>query len=173
MQKLFAKWSLTYGNQFRQYRCTLTSIIRAAKENLYKNKLRDTEGDARKSWEILNSIMGRKSGKNHLDFVSFSNHVIYDHQENAESLSEYFGGLANRLASNIQQLIIPFTSYLPESTPSSFFLQPSIHAEVKTMFDNLKSTAAGFDNIHVKVINKSLFRNNISISCAYHKLFLY
>ena len=39
LQKLYAKWPLTYGTQFKRYRNTLTATIKAAKDNYYKSKL--------------------------------------------------------------------------------------------------------------------------------------
>lgn len=39
LQKLYARWSLTYDTIFRNYRNTLTTVIPTAKENYYKSKL--------------------------------------------------------------------------------------------------------------------------------------
>ena len=38
LQRLCARWPITYEKEFKQYRNMLTKIIRTAKENHYKDK---------------------------------------------------------------------------------------------------------------------------------------
>lgn len=49
LQKLFARWPLTYGTIFRKYRNTLTTVIRTAKANYFKSKLSQVSGDVKKT----------------------------------------------------------------------------------------------------------------------------
>lgn len=154
LQKLYAKWPLTYGKTFKQYRNTLTSLIRSAKENYYKSKLKENTGNTKKTWDIVNTIMGKSSDKKLPNFVSFHDHDSYSNQEIAESFNAYFSNVANRLAMNIQEAPDPFTSYMPEPAPFSFFLRPTLLPEIKSVITNLKVTAAGFDDVHVKVLKQ-------------------
>lgn len=49
LQKLYAKWPVTYERAFKAYRKRLTNLIRTAKENYYKEKLQEQTGDPKKN----------------------------------------------------------------------------------------------------------------------------
>ena len=95
-----------------------------------------------------------KSSKKLPDSISFHDKTLCNHQEIAESFNEYFCNIASKLSSNIQQPDVPFTSYLPEPVPFSFFLRPTTLSEVKNIVKNLKQTASGFDDINMKIIKE-------------------
>ena len=52
LQKLYAKWPLTYEKQFKKYRNMLTNIIKQAKNNYHINSLTQNAGNASKTWNI-------------------------------------------------------------------------------------------------------------------------
>ena len=58
LQKLYAKWPLTYETTFKKYRNMLTTVIRKAKQDYCKSKLIDQQGNTKKTWETLHSLMG-------------------------------------------------------------------------------------------------------------------
>ena len=109
LQKLYAKWPITYGKIFKDYRNTLTSTIRAAKENYIKSKLQNNTGNLKKTWDIINFLMG-KFNTRPPDQMSFQGNILNDHKEIAESFNEYFSNVANNLARNIEQPSEPYTS---------------------------------------------------------------
>ena len=63
LQKLYAKWPITYGNVFKAYRNKLTSIIRAAKEKYHNDKLKEHAGNPKKMWATINTLLGKKTIK--------------------------------------------------------------------------------------------------------------
>lgn len=56
LQKLSAKWPLTYEKSFKQFRNTLTAVIRAGKNDYYKTTLEDRNRDQKKIWMVVNEI---------------------------------------------------------------------------------------------------------------------
>lgn len=100
------------------------------------------------------TIMGRNSSRKYPDFVKISDHDIYDQREIAGPFNAYFGGIANTLVSNIQQPVIPFESHPPERTQPSIFFTATIYAEVQAIIKSLKPTAAGFDDVDVRIIKE-------------------
>ena len=151
LQKLYAKWPITYGAVFKRYRNMLTSIIRTAKENHYKCQLKENEGNAKKTWGIVSSLLG-KSNSALPNCMSFENNMHSNNQDIADSFNNYFCNIASTLAKNIRQSNVPYDYYLPERARCSFFLRPTTPLEVKSIIKNLKLAAAGFDDIHIKVI---------------------
>ena len=46
---------------YRKYRNKLTSILRQAKGNYYKNRLKSNQGNQKSNWKTINNILGRSS----------------------------------------------------------------------------------------------------------------
>ena len=63
LQRLYAKWPLTYEKEFKQYRNILTKIIRAAKKICYKCKLSQETGNTKKVWQTVNHLIGKDHTK--------------------------------------------------------------------------------------------------------------
>ena len=57
LQKLAARWPLSYGDQYKRVRNEVTKIIRIAKFQYYKNKLSRCAGDTGGTWKVINEIM--------------------------------------------------------------------------------------------------------------------
>lgn len=60
LQKIYAKWALTYESNYKKYRNHVTSLIRVAKEQNYENKLIELTGDTKKTWQTINSLLSKK-----------------------------------------------------------------------------------------------------------------
>lgn len=153
LQKLFAKWPLTYGEEFKRYRNTLTNVIRTAKQNYYKTKLTENSSNSSKTWDIINTLMGRKKPQLPTYFEHNNKHLT-NNSEIAESFNNYFSTIANQIAQSINDTQVSFTHFLPAPVPFSFYLRPVTSLEIENIINNLKSTSAGHDNIHIKVVKK-------------------
>ena len=64
LQRKYARKPLTYGNAYREIRNRVTQAIRVARGNYYREKLQLFQNDANKTWNIINSILNRDTGKN-------------------------------------------------------------------------------------------------------------
>ena len=151
LQKLNAKWPITYGAIFRKYRNTLTSIIRAAKINHVKSKIKNAEGDSKNTWNIINGILGRNKNK-YPDFIKDNGKILENNEEIAEAFNAHFSNIVRNL--NNAEPSTPFTQYLPVPTPYSFFLQPTSQHEIVNVISSLKKTSPGYDDIDITVIKK-------------------
>ena len=89
-------------------------------------------GNANKTWDTINSLVGKCSDNKLPHYVTFQEKVLTNNQKIAETLDGYFTNIASNLTTNIPQTQIPFTNYLPEPLASSFFLRPTTNWEMKT-----------------------------------------
>ena len=78
LQKLSAKWPLTYLKLYKEYRNRLTNIIRAAKQNYHKLSLKDNAGCPAKTWKTINKILGKTSTHNSNLIFTENDNVITD-----------------------------------------------------------------------------------------------
>lgn len=151
LQKLYAKWPLTYEKIFKNYRNTLTAVIREAKDSYFKNKLNNQSSDMRKTWKTINYLFGKSSSK--LPYsMNFDDRTFSNNKEISEEFNNYFCNIANNLASNIDQATVPFESFLPDPVQFSFFLRPTTIHEVFDVIKNMKVTSPGYDDISIEVI---------------------
>ena len=153
LQKLFAKWPLTYETQFKRYRNMLTSIIRTARDNYVKSKLHQESGNAKKTWKTVNNLIGKERAKLPSS-ICFNDKIISNNIEIAEEFNNYFSNIASKLASDIQPASVSFESFLSDPLPFSFFLKPTSEREISEVIQGLKVTSPGDDGIDIKVIKK-------------------
>ena len=141
LQALYANWPLTYGNIFKNYRNTIISLVRAAKEKYHQSYLKEHTGDVKKTWDFINRIMGKNKAKL-LTSITFKNKTTSNNQDIAEEFNEYFSRVGDRLAQDVQPTIIPFNDYLPEPVLFSFYLWPTTTTETTTLINTLKGTSS-------------------------------
>ena len=154
LQKLYAKWPITYGNIFKKYRNMLTKIIRSAKENYCKSELKQHAGDKKKTWNILNSMMGKNTQSHLPAMMNFDDKALSSNLDIAEEFNKYFCNLPLNLAQNVPQSSISFETYLPEPVQFSFYLYPTTQIEIKSVIKELKKSSPGHDDIDIRVIKE-------------------
>lgn len=59
LERLSQKWPITYRERYRTYRNKLTTVLRAAKNQYHKDKLKQTQGNPKSHWKSINEILGR------------------------------------------------------------------------------------------------------------------
>lgn len=132
----------------------LTAVIRTAKENYFKSKLSRESGDARKTWKTLNFLLG-KNRSNLPSTMNFQNNIsISSNKEIAEEFNNYYASIADKLASEISPVTVPYDSFLPEPVPFSFFLKPTSEQEISDVIYNIKITSPGYDEICMKIVKE-------------------
>ena len=86
LERLSIKWPLSYREKYRIYRNKLTGLLRLAKNNYRKESLNNNQGNAKATWKILNTILG-KQNHNQSNFIdiecdaaaipdTFNNHFL-------------------------------------------------------------------------------------------------
>ena len=59
LQKLAAKWPISYGPSYRKIRNKVTESIRIAKNKYFKDRLLGCSGDSKNTWKVINDVMNR------------------------------------------------------------------------------------------------------------------
>ena len=157
LQKLFNKRPISYGDQYRAARNKVNSLIKAAKANYFKDKLKQTEGDAKGTWEVINTLMGRKSKPGSTDSLSVDGEDISDKDRISQCFNKYFSCVGSDLASKITNCG-NWGKYLPPRVNNRFNFNPCSAAEIIKIVKSLKSDSAGHDNIPTYV-----FKDNIDV----------
>ena len=145
LERLAKKWPLTYREVYRKYRNRLTSVLRTAKNNYYKNKFNDNQGNPKRQWSTINAILSRSNNCSNsrieLNPVSLNRSVTFN---------EHF--LNNSFTFNEEH---DYQKYLNNSPNFSMYLFPTNNIEVGQVLQNLTSDKPGYDDIPPKLLKLS------------------
>ena len=83
--------------KFKKCRNSVNSEIKQAKEQYYKNALLNTEGDPRKTWQIINELTSRKTHNSSVKEIKLDNNSIYDPHELSSTFNDYFSSIGRHL----------------------------------------------------------------------------
>lgn len=153
LQKLFAKWPLTYEISFKRYRNMLTTLIRKARENHYKYKL-ENASDSKRKWEVINDVLGKKRRTSMPSSFTFNGRTAENDYEIGEGFNDYFCNIADTLAQSIPPTDSSFEDYLPEPVAHSFVYIGTSVTEIEEVIKGLKIASPGHDDIHIKVLKE-------------------
>ena len=137
------------------YKNKLTSVIRASKKQYYCNLLDVHKHDLKKTWGVLNDLLGNRRKKPLPDSFVFNGSVVSDSQNISDGFNDFFVNIGPNLASKIPVTPTEFKDFL-SSVPSpmnSLFLSPTDGQEIVDICSKFKNgTSSGFDNIKPDIV---------------------
>ena len=104
LYKEFLKKRTTEAEQkYKTYKNKLTKIMRHSKMDHYSNLLEDNKNNIKNTWNVLNAIIKKRSGKAEYpnSFMSPNNKTITDMASAAEEFNKFFVGVGPGLAGEI------------------------------------------------------------------------
>ena len=156
-QQLYKKSALSNSisdvNIYKAYSNKLNSILRKAKLNYLSDRFKNAEGNPRKTWNVINSVI--KPNKPEIVSSLVDGENI---RQTTERMCEHFSSVGGRLASSVEQHASDgdFTQFLPESSDVSMYLRPVTEKELCDVVKGMRNSASGSDFISTKVF-KSIF----------------
>ena len=133
---------------FRYY----ISYISTAKKTYYQHLFHENRNNPKKTWELLNDVLGRSKSKRNLNISNVERNLCSDPLKIAHSINSYFVNVGYSLEQDIPQSAKNPTDYLLGNYPNSFFLNPVTETEVLNCINNLKNSSAGFDQIKPELV---------------------
>ena len=89
---------------YRRKRNEVNLAVKHAKTNFYQNSISNNINNPKKTWSILNDIMGKKSDNTEIcEIVDSSNNTLTDSNEIAAYLNRHFSTIGQNLASKLDQ----------------------------------------------------------------------
>ena len=141
---------------FKAYRKCLNRIIKQTKSKFYCNKILEHQGDKKKTWEVINSLRGKKKREIKPRFT-INNEKIISRRVIASEFNKYFVSIAekmNKKCSDDKDQVNPeHTEYFPKSCMSSIFLHDCTSEEIDGIISELQSGKSS--DIPIKIIKCS------------------
>ena len=86
---------------YKKFRNTVTLEIKKAKDDYYKRKFAAVAGDIKKTWKVVNNILGNASKKNILpQKMNYNGHSVEGTSAICDVFNEYFINIGHKLASS-------------------------------------------------------------------------
>lgn len=143
---------------FKQKKNTVNQLVRRTKKCYYKDEIKNSSGNPKETWKVLNNLMGRKTKNTEITKLNLSSfETITDAKDIANSFNTHFTGIGPKLASQIPSSPVDksFEEYLTK-VDSIFRFRSVSPARVLNL---LKTTdvgkAVGVDKISNKVLKIS------------------
>lgn len=143
---------------YLNYRKYFNKLKRTAKQNYYADQLTQSQNDSKKTWKILNSVIGRNKNSNCLSEVMVINgQKITDRLNISNEFCTYFTNIGRQFAEQIPPANKNYKEYMKNPrNDKSLFMRPTDIHEVSRIVSSLKpKTSCGFDGISTKLL-KSL-----------------
>jgi exonuclease III len=149
-------------NKYTQYRNMFNKIKRIAKKTYYNEQINLYQGDIRKTWQMLNTIISKQNDKSNIpNQITVNSNKLSDPIEIADAFLKHFSSIGCKLANKINYNLTSADHYLGNMVSQSLFLSPTDPQEIAIEINSLKpKTSYGIDGISTKLL-KSL-KNEIS-----------
>ena len=155
LYKKLIKRPITYGPVYRQYRNTLTKVIRCSKNKLYQEQLNNCTGNSKQTWKTLNKILG-KNGNSQSKLIRIDDTLTDDANIIANKFNEYYSSIATTVTGNLAAANRDFREYLEPRNVEMIDWQPTNEAEVKRIVNKLNNVKPGPDKIPISIIKKNI-----------------
>ena len=135
--------------------------IRSIKQFYYQNSFNKHTSDSRKTWQSIDELTSRKSGKTSVASLKVNGLMITNPLELSNEFNNHFANIGPKLASEINCDSGSYQRYLTV-TDKRFKLQPTNSNKVFSLLNKLdKSKVTGFDKISAR-----LFRECADLICV-------
>jgi len=135
--------------KYLQYRNMYNKLKRETKLTYYDDLFKKYKNDIRKTWSVLNSLIGRVNDKSTIsDTFKINNCSITNKYEIANEFCEYFTNVGLKYANNIPKSKFTSKHFLRDMNKQSMFMAPTDQEEINKTIDIVKrKNSAGHDNV--------------------------
>ena len=142
---------------YKNYKNKLTSIIRYSKYKHYNDIFSSVQGDIKKTWSHINSLLGNKKRNAFPKNMYLDNMKLSSKEDIADQFNHYFVNIGKKLSKSISSPSHSFQDYFSSQNPDSFFAKSTSLHEIIQMSSNIKiSKANGPDDISPRVVKECI-----------------
>ena len=156
LYKKYTKRPVTYGDLYRRYRNLLTKTINQAKNDYYKSKFNESNGNIKDTWKLINKIMGRNSKKSNSSTFKINGSLVDDPNTIADSFNNYYCTIGTKTANALPVTNNNFRDYLPNVQFADFNWVEITENDIKRIINKSKDSKPGPDEIPMFIYKKNI-----------------
>ena len=159
LQAKFNRRPMRFGDQYRTVRNMVNVRIKFAKEEFYKMKLEEANGNGKAIWKILNNLMkSKKSKSTYISKLKVDGREITDQNKIADSLNNFFSNIGKSLSEELPHTDADPLLYMRGTYPTIEEFDPTSIDEIKCIIRKLNKNSPGPDGIPL-----ILLKNNVNM----------
>ena len=133
-----------HGTDFKNYKNTLTTLLRKAKQAYYHKQFQEAEGSPKKTWTLINECLNKQKTNTFPETITKPDGTSStSQQEVANTLNEFFACIGEATVEEAYGLSTVVTDnykkYLPSPSCSSMFLSPVTEDELLKIVQAMKN----------------------------------
>ena len=143
------------GCNLKKQRNIVSNEIRIAKQSYYHNSFNEYKVNSRKTWQTINELTSRKSGKESVTSLKVNGVSIRNPTVLSNEFNNHFATIGSKLAGNINTS--DSDNYLRYHTniDKQFQLYPTTRNKVLSLLNRLnKSKATGLEMISARLVRE-------------------
>jgi len=144
-----------HWTEYKNFRNKVTAQIRLSKANYYKEKIQDSKGNPRKTWQFINEILSQNKKNSSVLSLKIDDHEITDSETIANIFNQHFSTVGSNLASQIPTGNTSHEEFLDQTSHNFKLSEVTISQviEILTKVDSRKAT--GLDGISAHILKAS------------------
>ena len=150
-------------SKYKNYRNSLTRILRKAKETYYQSKCTEFKRNTKKLRQMINRITNKTSNKSTvIEYLKVDTIELHNAKEIATEFAKYFSTIGKKYANKIDPSVTIIHTYINNipNNPATIYLNPTSISELTTLIHNLPNkTSKGYDhisNVMLKTLHHSI-----------------
>ena len=171
LYKLYLKNRTEYRKSaYKRVRNKVVDMIKHAKKEYYKNQLSKAKGNMSKTWNVINTALGKDNKKTNINKIVVENKCVTDEKAIPNLFNDYFVNVGHNLNSKfIARNNNHVGKYIIKNIKSAFFKPISSDEIVKVVKDLKSNTSPGYDDIDIKVVKKIIIHICQPLSAIFNK----
>lgn len=172
-QKLYNKFlknrNIENENKYKNYKYFYQNLLKNEKKQFYSNKIYECKSDIKKTWSVINNIMGRNKSSSLLPLnITINDINIHCPTQISKEFNNYFTNVGLNLANKIVPPLDSFNTYLNSANKNLLCDSELTLKEIDEAFSSLKiNKSPGFDGISSNLV---IFNKNHIIKPLFHVL---
>jgi hypothetical protein len=162
----------TLNINLHTYNNILKKLQRNSKFSYYNEMFSKCKNDARKSWKLINTLIGNTRSKNNIcNIFTINGSQTSNQAEIAEHFNTFFSNIGRQQAENIP--CFPnnnFKKYLNNPVTNEFVFTPVNEIEITKIITELKpKNSAGDDNLSLNLLKRLKHKISLPLSILINK----
>ena len=142
--------------KFYKYRNLYNQLKRKTKDTFYQDLLHEYRHNIRKTWGVINTLIGRSNDKTSIsETFKINNQYINNQELIANEFCSFFTNIGMKYASEIPESKHSHFHYMSGKQPNSMIMNLTDADEILTVINSLKSKkSSGYDQISSSFIKE-------------------
>jgi len=157
--------------KYIKYRNMYNNLKRTSKHKYYDDLLHDYKHNVRKTWGVINSLIGRTNDKTSIsESFKIDGKIVTDKDNISNEFCSFFTNIGLKYANNIPNSKHKHDHYLKQKNNTNMFMAPTDQYEVIRTIDLLKrKNSSGYDNISSSLLKDMKFEIAQPLTIIFNK----